>query len=113
MTDKRACDRSWHSTFGRNVRVNPFRRVDSHSMGGSRTFLRAGWDWSGFLLLSKVDGRRISPFPSAKYGQLSTFGTLAGLQSQLFKIIVTDPESSSSEPNSTPRSSFRRPRVPQ
>src|SRR5260370_42441397 len=90
----------------------PFPAIDSHNMGGSRTFLRAGWDWSGFLLLSK-DGRKISPFPAANYGHLSTFGTLAGLHSQLFKIIVTHPESFASEPNSKPLSSVRYPRLPQ
>jgi len=85
--------------YGRNVPHRPLSgdRPSRHGRFG---------DWSCFLLRSKVGGRRISPFPAAKYDQLSTFGTLAGLQSQLFEIILTAPESLAYAPNSKPRSSF-------
>jgi len=61
------------------ITLSTAREVPEHSSDGRR--------WTGlsfgFLLPSKVDGRRISPFPAAKYDQLSTFRTLAGCHSQL------------------------------
>ena len=88
--------------MGETSRIDPFPAIDRHGMEGSSS----RWGLVRFLLRSKVGGRRISPFPAAKYDQLSTFGRSARLQSQLFKIILTAPESVASAPNPNPEVRF-------
>ncbi len=89
--------------YGRNVPHRPLSG-DRPSRHG-RFFPQMGTGLAFFSgPRSAEEDYPLSQQPSTT--KLSTFGTLAGLQSQLFEIILTAPESLAYAPNSKPRSSF-------